>query len=325
MKKIFGSFWILFFLYFIFAHPAIIYYSSPNYTDLNQVDPSTSLIYLTLLVVLWLGILFFLLWLIIKYSFISKRKINQLLEKGKRIQAEIIEVKDLFKNVKNTQSKSLILEFYNFQKEKVWYKLDVNDSKPEQNRFFVGNTLFLRVDDQFKSKPYVVLEGTQTKINAILFIVWLIFIGAVFYGFNYVYDLENAGFGWRFLTFSHPLFISAFCLIGFPLIIYLFLKYLVFKKLNIGKKVDELRFNGIRANSQILKVSQTGTYINEQPEVKFDLKYFTKKGEEKTTSIKQIVSLLDVGQIKANDELMIFYDPNDLDKVMFEKDINAID
>ena len=323
MSKIFGLFWLLFFLYFIFAHPAIIYYGSEfQRHHLEKVNPTEALVYLGLSIALWTIVFAVLLYMIFKYTIQSKRNIAHINQTGKRVEARIVQVSSDSSFKSNIAMRSLVLKLHNLANESIQHQMDLTDSKPQQNRFVIGKVIHLRVDPTFKKYPYVILEGTQGRINAVFFVLWLLFLGGVLYYYNFSYQVENEGYGWRFLTLSHPLISSAGFLILFTGIIYAIVKFLIFRKMNIGPSTLALKFKGKRANGTILKVQQTGTYINEQPEVRFDVEYTDDQGVIQQVQLKKIVSLLEVGSVKEQTHCSLFYDPHEPKKAQFEQDIN---
>ncbi|MDM1046212.1 hypothetical protein HX004_15420 [Myroides sp. 1354] len=325
MRKAFGLFWLFFFLYFIFAHPAIIYYGSEyprRYLD--QVNPTETFVYLGMSFVLWTIVLGVLLAVIFKYTIQTKWNINKINQRGKRIEARIVQASGSTIFEHNTAIKSLVLALHNFEGESIRHMMEVRDSKPEERRFEEGKHIHLRVDSSFKQRPYVIVEGTKGKVNGWFFVGWLLFFVGIVYYYVFSYQLESQGFGWRFLTLSHPLLSSAGFLILFAGILYLIAKFLIFKKLNIGSSSLALKFRGKRVNGTVVQVQQTGTYINEQPEVRFDVEYSDDKGIVHQVVLKKIVSLLEVGSVKHQTSCMLFYDPKEPKKVQFEQDINPM-
>jgi len=322
MRKGFGIFWLLFFLYFIFAHPAIIYYNSEfRNTNLDHVDPNTALFNLAISFILWTAVFTIAIWLIIRYCFIAKKNIKKLANVGKRLQGEIVEVKLLKSPNAKSESKTIVLKLANLEGETIWHRVSFTDNKPEQNRYQVGKTCYLRVDPTFKTSPYVVLEEGLVSINWFLIVVWCMFITVVFYYFTFSYDIENGGYGWRFLSISHPLVTIPACIIFFPGILFLIFRYIVFKKMNIGPEKTILKFKGKKALASIRNVEQTGTSINDQPEVRFHVQFYDAHGNLHTPTIKKIVSLMDLGTIKNSKEKMLFYDPENPKRVAFEEDL----
>lgn len=318
MRKAFTLFWLVFIAYFIFVHPAIIYYATsfpnPNLADAN---PTLAMGYLGLSVLLWLLVFSVSLRLIIKYTITAKKNIIRLNESGRRLSSKIIESK-----TNNNNTTSILLELNNLQNEKITHRLEFKDRQPEKRRFTLGNQIYLRVDETFKKNPYVVIEGTQSRINPLPFLLWALFIvGVVYYGY-YTYHLESAGYGWRFLQVWHPLVLCpalVFLLGGF----YYAVVTRSFLKSHIGGVGDlSLKFQGRKTMATINNVRQTGTYINEQPEVAFDITYNDDMRRTHHKVIKKIVSLLEVGSVSSHKQLPVFYNPKNPEIVQFEQDIN---
>lgn len=325
MRKAFGLFWLLFFLYFIFVHPAIIYYNSEYpHRYLDQVNPSEALIYLGISLLLWAFILCVLFVIIFKYTIQTKGNIAKINQKGKRLEARIVQASRSVVFKQNEAIKSLVLALHNLEGESIRHTLEVRDTKPNERRFEEGKRIHLRVDSTFTQRPYVIVEGTKGKVNGWFFIGWLLFLVGITYYYVFSYQLENQGYGWRFLTLSHPLLSSAGFLILFTGIIYVIVKFLFLRKMNIGTSSLALKFRGKRANGTILSVQQTGTYINEQPEVKFDVEYTDDQGLTHQVVVKKIVSLLEVGSVKTQTNCLLFYDPKEPQKVQFESDLIAM-
>lgn len=325
MRNFFGLFWLLFFLYFIFAHPAIIYYASeyPN-PYLEHENPTISLVLLGISMLMWTSIFLVLLRVVYKYTLKTKWNINKINQNGKRLEARIVQVNSNAISQRNQTAKALVLSLRNLEQEPIQHKMEVCDSQPEKGRFREGKIIHLRVDSTFTQQPYVIVEGTKGKANPIFFILWLLFVVGILYYYTFSYQLESNGYGWRFLSLSHPLLSSALFLIGFSGFFYLIFKFLIAKKMNFGVVGIALKFKGKRALAQIQQLRQTGTYINEQPEVEFTVAYFDDTGREQQAKIKKIVPLIELGAIHNQKEGVVFYDPHDKAKVMFETDVNQV-
>jgi len=115
---------------------------------------------------------------------------------------------------------------------------------------------------------------------------------------------------------------SAGFILLFSTILYVVFKFLIIKKLNLGKSTLALKFKGKRATGVIQQVQQTGTYINEQPEIRFTVVFTDAWGREQVVQIKKIVSLLEVGSIRQQQHCILFYHPQDLKLAMFEEEVN---
>lgn len=68
--------------------------------------------------------------------------------------------------------------------------------------------------------------------------------------------------------------------------------------------------NGIQGEAEILHREQTGTYINELPQVKFLLKITTPFNEGYEIEYKNVVSVLDLNSINVGAKLPVYVDPN---------------
>lgn len=67
---------------------------------------------------------------------------------------------------------------------------------------------------------------------------------------------------------------------------------------------------GIKGEAEILWREQTGTYINELPQVKFKLRIKTSLSEPYELEYKDVVSMLDLPSIKVGAILPVYVDPN---------------
>ncbi|MDR6515369.1 hypothetical protein [Chryseobacterium camelliae] len=325
IKRALGLFWVIIILYFIFVHPAIIYYSTVHYSDLANRSSSTAIFYLILSITLWTGIFLLALYMIYKYSFQAQRNIGYISKHGKKISAEIIESKTLGSISSKFERRSVIMEFDNLRGTTVWHTMEINDSKPAQKRFETGNTIYLWVDETFRKLPYIVLDGIQTRINYRLYVAWLMFAVLVTGYFLYAYSLENHRYGWRFMEIGHPLIVSPFVIYGIILLIWLIFFKLLGKGGGFiaGKDLLRLKFAGLKTMAKIVKTEQTGTYINENPQFRFTLEYADSSGKIHQVTLTRIVPLIKLQTIQQK-EREIFYLQEDPENIAFAEDINSI-
>lgn len=99
----------------------------------------------------------------------------------------------------------------------------------------------------------------------------------------------------------------------FPLITSLGIM-LYYKRIN--DRETNLLENGLKGEAEILSREQTGTYINELPQVKFLLQITTPYGEVYQMEYKDIVSMLDMGSINVGAKLPVFVDPNNQKNIL---------
>ena len=84
----------------------------------------------------------------------------------------------------------------------------------------------------------------------------------------------------------------------------------------------ELKFRGIKTTAQIVDVRQTGTYINEQPQVEYTLEFNDRNGNKIHVRKKEIVSLLDIARVSTLKQREILYLPEQHEKFTFYDDLN---
>jgi len=73
---------------------------------------------------------------------------------------------------------------------------------------------------------------------------------------------------------------------------------------------------GIRGEAEILSREQTGTYINEQPQVKFKLLITTPDSAPYEVEHKEIINLLDLGSIPEGKKLPVVIHPDNPEDIL---------
>lgn len=318
MKKGFIGFWGIFIGYFIFVHPCIIYYNT-YHTSNNTENGKLALFYLGISFILWGIVLGSILWFILKNGILAQRNLAYINLNGRRIQALIKQSRILKEHV-SFISRQLILEMTNFSGETIHHTMMINDTRPKENRFETGKTIYLKVDAEFKKNPYLLLEGSTSKVNYGLLLIWLVFVGGAAFYYKYSYSTESGGLGWHFLELFHPLLVIPACFIFFTGVFYLIFRIFIMGN-NTGRELLELKFQGERTTAEIVRVRQTGTYINEQPQVEYTLEFTDKRGKKIHAQKKEIVSLLDIGKVSALKYREIMYLPNQPEKFVFYDEI----
>jgi hypothetical protein len=320
MKGFWKYFWIIYILFFAIPFPMFIYYMTAYATGVEGANPWLALIYLAGSVILWIALLlgWFRKWVLL--NFIMQKNILRLLKDGARKEARIIKSKELASKGHDLVTKEIVCTLRNFSGTEITQQLIVNDSQPALRRYDEGKTVQLRIDEKLKAVPYIIPDGVQVSINrgwiVLLCIIWLIVAAAVVGYYIFSYQLENNGTGWRFLKFYHPLVLI-------PLIL-LFTRLGLMKLLqlfgNSPEKELQLKYYGLRTEAQIVSASQTGTYINDQPQIRFELRYQDSVGVSHTVTLKKIVPLIDLGSVK-DPAVAIFYLKEKPEQVIFASDI----
>lgn len=325
--KLFNYFWVLFGLYFVVVHPAILYDGHHPPSFLERQNPTRALIYLSIAIVGWAGALAYGWRLLYKYTFGLRNGIRQLTRTGQLVNAKILDVNIKKSTVKEFEHKEVKVSFDNFSNTRIQYTLILTDTKPYLKRYEKGKIMKLRIDRDLKHMPYVIPDDTEVKIKypkvILLFGLWAMALVGITGCFVYAYTVENQGYGWRFLTWQHPLMLSLIIGIGLWLIYHFFIDKLILSKIAGMKapKARKLLFYGVQTTAMILQVNQTGTYINEQPEVKFDMTFVDKNDTKHQVSIKKIVSLINPPAQQGAKS--IFYLPDSPTTVAFQDDLQA--
>ncbi|EJL68292.1 hypothetical protein [Chryseobacterium populi] len=326
MSRGFGIFWGLYMLFFAIPFPMILYYSikSSDPPQLADTNPWFALGILALSVILWIILLigYFRKWII--SNFIGKRNIEYLNKSGVPRKAEIIDAVKISKEGSKYDTYELKLSFKNLVDTEIIQKASVNDSKPQQRRFEAGKKVDLLIDKEMKKTPYFVFAGTEARINIpVIFLIclgWSALAVLIFGYYVYAYQTENAGMGWRFIFFWHPLLICPAVLLFYRGGLSLLLS-----KIGGGKKgeAELIKFKGIKTTAKLISANQTGTYINEQPMILFKLEYTDDQNRIRRAEIKKIVNLLDLNSVQQK-TVDIFYLKENPDRIAFASDLEKI-
>ncbi|SKD09500.1 hypothetical protein SAMN05660461_5389 [Chitinophaga ginsengisegetis] len=324
MKGFWNYFWFIYMLFFAIPFPMLIYYN----TEYGVIDgdggtaPWLALTWLAVSAILWIILIqgWFRKWIIL--PFIMRGNILRLLKEGVKKNARVLTSKELPAEGKDVVTREITCSLENFCGTGITEQLTVNDTKPELNRYDVGKTIQLLIDGKLKAVPHLTLDGVTVGIKAgriiMMCLAWLLVVAAIVGYYVYSYMLENHGRGWRFMAFYHPLLLCPLILlvsrIGFGWLLKLFI--------GTPDNALQLKYYGLRTDAQIVSAEQTGTYINEQPQVRFELRYQDDLGKTHTASLKKIVPLLDLGMTR-QESVPVFYLKENPQQVAFASDIEG--
>ncbi|MFH6993591.1 hypothetical protein [Flavobacterium sp. FlaQc-48] len=328
MRKYFAfTFGALYMLFFAIPFPMLIYYSVNSefdVTTLKDKDPWLALILVSVSVGLWLIVLigYFRKWIL--QIFISKRNIERLKTKGVSREAKILSAVKTSKPNAKLNTYELELSFKNLADTEITSKTTITDAKPHQRRFEVGKKLTLVLNREAKEAPHFVIATTEVGIDIVkvtlILLVWLLFVAAVLGYYVYSYQTESYGMGWRFMSFGHPLMVCPMVLLFFRYL----LKFIYTKLTGLNGGSSLIKFKGVKTWAKLIRASQTGTYINEQPEIRFELEYTDNKHHVHRNSLKKVIGLLEL-DITKQEQIEIFYLPENPNQIAFAGDLNTID
>ena len=308
-------FWIGYKLFFIFIFPMIF-----EYAPMLDSGVDTYFYSAPLEAFAWLG-LGCILWIIFISLYYrryvasignSARHAQDIQANGIPTEARIIK-QHILKTTKDFNLLELEISFKNLAGSHVRIPYEIADSKPYERRFAQGNKLAMLIDPQLRS-PVIIPREAQVKKNTEAFTYYAAFWALIVFCIAYLifsYWLQNQGMGWRFLHFWHPWLIIPICGISFGSVIRIFLQNKNLGSLfGPGQREKELIFKGKLAQAKLIHVSQTGTYINEQPEVKFELEFNDETGKTWHASTKKIVNLLDLANVNTPTRPILYLPEN---------------
>ena len=238
-----------------------------------------------------------------------KNTLQSILEEGKRRQGIVID-KELIKHVdQDKEHIRILVQFPNRVGTVIEKYFEITDTMPYQKRYERGSTVNLRIanDDRI---PGVILADTQISFSATLGLGILLFVLCYMVGtFLWHYSMYSDGKGWRFLSLYHPWVFTPF--IGI----------LMFRGMRIlvqgsPEKEERLLLGGKKAEARVQRAEQTGTMINDQPEIRFTLQFMDEKGKEYNVKFKKIVLLTEMHLISQKTRTVLYL-PEDPQQVMF--------
>lgn len=310
MKKSFSIFWILYMLFFAIPFPMILYYSINYSEEVYSTDrlssPVFSLILLGISIVLWAILLlrYFRKWVLA--TFRLKDDLNNIQKRGLLKEATVVSAVKTGSIVDHNTEYDVVFSFENLAGTPIQEQMTLVDTKPGLHRYVAGNKLKIRIDQELKTFPYVTLDGAainyNTKKIVLAILAWLLFSAFVVGYYIFSYNFENSGTGWRFLQFWHPLVLCPIILLSYG-----FLLALIFNRLGGNpKNVNELKYRGIQTDAKLIRATQTGMLINDQPQVKFEFEFQDLQGKTQHASLKKVISLLKV-HLTQQPSIPIFY------------------
>nr|WP_315418053.1 hypothetical protein [uncultured Pedobacter sp.] len=325
MRNGFSIFGIVYMLFFAIPFPMLIYYNTKDDSMSNLIgeNPWYSLAMLVLSILFWAVLLvgYYRKWVFRNFSL--KRNIEKLKTTGEPREAKILESSKIFKTGAAYDTYELTLQFNNLVGSTIMQKAVVNDAKPYERRYEVGKTVGILLDKEVNKVPYFIFATTEVSLNKTIILLtnlsWLTFAAIVAGYYFYSYNLESRGMGWRFMSIGHPLLTCAFMLLLYRA----FGTFILRKFIGKPDQLFLIKFKGTQTTARLVKLSQTGTYINAQPMIDFELEFTDQFNQKHRANIRKIVDLLDMDSIR-QEYFSIFYLKENPQKIAFAKDVNEI-
>nr|WP_294781138.1 hypothetical protein [uncultured Flavobacterium sp.] len=305
----------------------ILYYGikgkHPLLESLKDNNPYLALGLLGLSVLLWVVLFINYIRNQILAPYTLKNNLEKIKTSGILREARILNAKKTSKSNSTLPAYELELSFKNLSNTEITEKIATVDSKPNERRFETGKNLNIVIDRDLTHPPYYTLANANPSINnqvITLKIVGLILLTvAVLFYYVYSYQTESYGMGWLFMSFFHPLIMCPIALL-FNANLIKFMMRIIGLNNNTGTDVILLKFKGIKTTAKILSANQTGTYINRQPVVAFDIEYTDERNQVHQNTTKKIVDLLNMGMAHQG-YVEILYLPENPDKFAFVSDL----
>lgn len=306
--KSFAWFWLAFLLFFALPFPCILYVGSTWPLPLAQRNPpGWALTLLALSLGLWLHLLYAYLDSLLLMPGRALRRVRHILAHGVRREALIERAAPTGVEVQGWPQWSLTLAFDNLSGTRIRDTLTIVDRKPAQRRFESGRTVPLRLSTTPGAAPNLVLEDAEPALDraslwrrAAGAVLLVVLVGAAY---GVAWRLQNQGLGWTFLTFNHPLLTCALVLNG-----YLLALRVILRVIRSNTTDQTLTYRGLRARARVLDVRQTGTTLNEQPQVEFRVAFEDASGNSHEATVRRFVPLLDIGRLP-RETVSVLYDP----------------
>lgn len=314
-------FWGAFFIFFCAPFPILLYMLNEELATEPRNSLAVSYGFLGFSLLIWGYVIIFFINKLFITTFKEKNTIRSILQNGIPREAEIIDYK-LLKYIPETHMNviQIVLSFPNLSNTLIEHEMMFHDSRPQEKRFDVGNKIKVLLNPKVSQEPYFVLRDQKVGFNTsgiILRSVFLVLLIAYVIGlYSYFYWRESFDFGWRFLTFMHPIIFS-----GVMTFIYVLIFQLIFSQFFKNKKEERILFSGRNAEAHIISVSQTGLTVNDQPQIMFQVSFKDFRGTEHIAVYKKIVSLLKLSSIPQQGTIEIMYDENDPKKIMIPKGV----
>ncbi|WP_297377613.1 hypothetical protein [uncultured Helcococcus sp.] len=250
------------------------------------------------------------------------KKHQRVRDTGKITQAEILDSQNI--GIQDGYPlKNLLIRFTNLAANPVKAIIQLIDSKEHEKRFEPGKTIDLKLNQRGSDPAFTFGEGEFITESRPWAWAWLIFnIVYMIVFFLVTYYFKNEGYGWRFLNpFTSWLWAP---IAGISILKYLLKsgieqdiisQYHEISSSNSKKDIGELLLYGRSTEGEIVSYGQTGLYVNEQPQLRFNMKFIDDIGNTVNKSFKKVIPLTKLHELKLG-KVEVLYLPRNTDIFM---------
>jgi len=314
--------------YFMFGLPLFFMYIFPVFFLWNMeiyTKPIVATIFLGLGIILW-TVQHLLIIGLIRHPYRLKKKHKKVQETGKPVQATILS-SEIVSRDGNWPVYNLVLIFKNLVGSPVKAILKTSDTKPHERRFETGKHLDLRLNQNDLEPPFTVTTGKYEVSKRILLWVWLFFdIAYSIALFLVSYHFQSNGMGWRFLGLHSPWVWAP--IVGISSLVFMTKIYglksdetqesaYTFHSASKSTDLAQLLLHGRTSYGEILGYNQTGTYINDQPMIRFNIQYENENGDLVHGYHNQIVMLTELHTLRKA-KIEVLYLPGNPNLFMYD-------
>ncbi|ETD68417.1 hypothetical protein V757_10195 [Pelistega indica] len=184
-------------------------------------------------------------------------------QNGKQVKAEVLS-KTLLQEKSDYQLIKILVSFPNFQGTDVTTYVELKDTQPTMKRFEKGRVINVFLNSQ-GSHPLLIVEGAESNTHSLAFgvLFWVFTLCYALLTFAYWTSMLSGQFSIQYLSLLHPWVLI-------PLGALFIFKVMGFAS-RIGRSpaIEQLILYGKKTNATIDDYHQTGTFINEQPQISF--------------------------------------------------------
>lgn len=212
---------------------------------------------------------------------------------------------------------SIEVEFPNLSGQDVIETILLKDDQPELNRYEVGNSIALNLNEDDPKLTFVRLAdrattGKRTR-STIAFGLLVASIIGTYFMFRIIYN-EVGGDWSRVYGLKTQ---DGLAITGTVFVFSIVFMYVVFKAIklipskNQAAQIQELKMYGYRATASITNIEETGVKINDRPMIRFQYEFKDNFGNVHNGQDKMVLGLLEIAKIGEVNEKDILYLKND--------------
>lgn len=306
---------ILLLLPFFFIYIFPFFFIEANY---QPYDSTLGFVSLILGVFLWFSYSFIIFYSGVIGPWRDVRKSINYVRNGRRLRATIVD-SALISIKDGMEVRNVVFQFNNYNQQELLLKYQLTDTKPEQERFIEGKETDIILNTE-KRGPVIYPADAEYSTNKpyfrsiFLFIVFnLVYVVGTFIFYEHLHG-TGPDFDIYFLNPAHPWLMGAY--IGFIMVVILTL----ITRIGNSKSSNHLVANGYIAQADVVQVKETGTTVNEQPQISFILNYKNRKGQTQVAEFKKYVSRLNMSKVGIGKKEILYLEENPED-IIFTSDL----